>query len=254
MPKLLLVEQDSVLLQQTVECLEQQHLTVETATTSSASQKLLVKSTYEIVILDWYLSNPGGAELCRWYRSRGGKAPLLALTSGDEVEDKLDAFEAGADDCLGKPFAMRELAVRVRALRRRAALTPSRLVQRGPLTIDPQMHTATISGFKLSLTATEFALLEYISRYPNNVLSSTTLLNRVWSDSAGLSPDTVRAYVKRLRQKLEAVGCRDLIENLHGVGYRLNPNAVSSSVVFDASAGIGTQQTAQGATTNFSPF
>lgn len=230
MPKVLVVDQDECLLKQICESLESQHLTVETASTSAACQKLLAKHLFDVVILDWYMAAPTGLEIIKWFRSRGGSAPVLVLTSGDDVEDMLTAFGAGADDCLSKPFAFRELAVRVNALRRRSMTSYTRIVE-GPLTIDPTMHTASISGHMLSLTATEFSLLEYIALHPNNVLSATVLLNNVWKDSVGTSCDTVRAYVKRLRQKLEAAGYRDLIENVHGVGYRMNSAAKNDAVV-----------------------
>ncbi len=230
MPKVLVVDQDESLLKQISDWLESQHLTVETASTGAAGQKLLAKHLFDIVILDWYLAAPTGLEICKWFRSRGGSSPILALTYGDQVEDKIEAFTSGADDCLSKPFSLRELTVRVNALRRRSMITYSRIVE-GPLTIDPTMHTASISGHMLSLTATEFSLLEYIALHPNNVLSPTVLLNNVWKDSVGTSCDTVRAYVKRLRQKLEAVGYRNLIENVHGVGYRMNSAASNDALV-----------------------
>ncbi|MFN8555572.1 MAG: response regulator transcription factor [Candidatus Obscuribacterales bacterium] len=230
MPKVLVVDQDESLLIQICSWLESQHLTVETASTGAACQKLLAKHLFDVVVLDWHLAAPTGLEMIKWFRSRGGRSPLLVLMGSDDIEDKVAAFAAGADDCLSKPFALRELAIRVNALRRRSMTSYTRIVE-GPLTIDPTMHTASISGHMLSLTATEFALLEYIALHPNNVLSPTVLLNNVWKDSMDTSCDTVRAYVKRLRQKLEAVGYRNLIENVHGVGYRLNATAAETAQV-----------------------
>jgi DNA-binding response OmpR family regulator len=232
MPKILVVEQDEYLSKVICDWLEK-HSTVETAPSGAACQKLLAKHVFDVIVLDWQLAAPTGLEICKWYRARSGNTPILAmLKNSDDVEDVIAALGAGADDCLTKPFALRELTLRINALRRRNVISYSQLVQEGPLTIDSTRHTASICGRVLSLTATEFELLEYIARHPNNVLSATVLLNNVWKgSSATTSVDTVRAYVKRLRQKLEGVGYRDLIENVHGVGYRMNPAAASSAFV-----------------------
>ncbi len=230
MPKILVVDDDKSLLTLVTDWLEHQHFTVDTALDGARCQKLLLSSTYDALIIDWQLPapSPSGIDICRWFRLRGGNTPIMILTGKNEIEDKVLAFDAGADAYLTKPFELRELTARVNALTRRCLTFYSRVIKIGSLTIDPDMHTAEFAGRQLTLTATEFALLEYMGRHPSQVLSLGSLLNHVWPGEVGISPDTVRVYVKRLRTKLEEIGHRDLIQNVHGVGYKLSTDPASA--------------------------
>jgi two-component system OmpR family response regulator len=144
------------------------------------------------------------------------------LTGKGDIEDKIVGFEAGVDDYLTKPFDLRELLSRLNALLRRGTVSPTRVTTVGPLKLDPDRHRVDAGGAELKLTATEFALLDCLCRRPNHVFSPGALLGRVWDSSSEVSPDTVRVYIRRLRDKLSAVGHPDLIENVHGVGYKLS--------------------------------
>ena len=144
------------------------------------------------------------------------------LTGKDQIEDKEDGFDAGVDDYLTKPFDVRELTARLNALTRRGGqVAPSRVLKLGNLTVDPAAHSATVDEHDIRLTPKEFDILEFLLRHPNQVFSPETLLDRLWKDGFDVSPDTVRVYIKRLREKLEKYGRGSLIKNVHGVGYKL---------------------------------
>lgn len=223
MTKLLLADDDDELRVLVGEWLEHDKFTVDLASDGAECRDLLVRSKYDVLVLDWTMPEISGLEICRWFRDRGGTTPILMLTGKNEIDDKEIGFAAGVDDYLTKPFEMRELAARVRAILRRGDVAVSRAIKIGPLVIEPETHSVTVDNVPLKLTATEFSVLEYFARHPNQVFSTGALLDRVWSTTSDVSPDTVRVYIKRLRAKLDAMGHPELIENIHGVGYKLNP-------------------------------
>jgi DNA-binding response OmpR family regulator len=222
MPKLLLADDDDQLRQIVGDWLEHENYNVDLACDGDEAKEFLQSGAYDVLVLDWTMPGPSGIELCKWFRARGGATPVLMLTGKDEIENKETGFNAGVDDYLTKPFELRELAARLRALLRRGTVATSRVIKVGPLVVNPDTHTATVDDQPLVLTATEFAVLEYLGRHPNQVFNANALLDRVWSSSSDVSPDTVRVYIKRLRAKFDAIGYPELIQNIHGVGYKLN--------------------------------
>lgn len=222
MPKLLLADDDDQLRALVGDWLEHDQFNVDLARDGGECREFLMRNKYDVLVLDWTMPEASGIEICRWFRARGGTTPILMLTGKDEIEDKESGFGAGVDDYLTKPFELRELAARLRALLRRGDVAVSRVIKVGPMIIDPDTHSVTVDTTPLKLTATEFSVLEFFGRHPNQVFSANALLDRVWNSSSDVSPDTVRVYIKRLRAKLEAIGHEDLIQNIHGVGYKLN--------------------------------
>jgi DNA-binding response OmpR family regulator len=225
MPKALLADDDARLRQLVADWLEHHQFNLDTVSDGLAAQEMLGHSTYDVLILDWDMPGMTGVDVCRWFRSRGGTTPILMLTGKNTIDEKEDSFGAGVDDYLTKPFELRELSMRLTALLRRGSVAPSRKVQAGPLEIDPEAHSALVNGAPLKLTATEFAVLEFLSRHPNLVFSADALIDRVWGSSSEISPDTVRVYIKRLREKLGTAGHGELLQNVHGVGYKFVPTA-----------------------------
>jgi two-component system response regulator QseB len=205
MPKVLLADDDKQLRSLVGDWLEHDNYNVDLACDGAECKEFLLSSSYDVLILDWTMPEITGVELCKWFRARGGSTPILMLTGKDEIADKESGFDAGVDDYLTKPFELRELTARLRALTRRGPVAASRIIQEGPLTVDPDKHTATVDGNPLTLTATEFSILEYLARHPNQVFSANALLDRVWKSSSEVSPDTVRVYIKRLRDRKSVV-------------------------------------------------
>ena len=184
----------------------------------------------DLIVLDWMLPGMDGLDVLRELR-RSSATPVLMLTARGEEADRVIGLEVGADDYLPKPFAMRELLARVRALLRRAELLRQTLtadragdaapVAYGPLRLDPARHLATLDGAPLELTPNEFALLHLLLRHPGRAFSRAYLLDAVWGEDYVGGDRAVDNAVLRLRKKLGPTG--EAIETVWGVGYRLRP-------------------------------
>ncbi|WP_327353368.1 response regulator transcription factor [Streptomyces sp. NBC_01304] len=178
----------------------------------------------DAIVLDVMMPVLDGLGLCRRLRAMGDRTPVLVLTALDSVSERVDGLDAGADDYLTKPFALDELAARVRALLRRAAPeadAPAGLAF-ADLTLDPETRTGQRGGRSLEFSRTESALLEQLLMHPRQVLPRELLLDRVWGQDFGPDSNSLAVYVGYLRRKLEADGEPRLVHTVHGVGYRLD--------------------------------
>ena len=185
---------------------------------------------YDVVILDLMLPGVNGLEVCRRYRSEGGASSILMLTAKSSIEEKEVGLDAGADDYLTKPFHLKELSARVRALLRRHTQSTSREIRIGGLVLDVVSRTVHMDGTEIHFVPREFSLLEFLMRHPNQVFSAEALLDRVWASDTMASPDTIRTYIKILRKKLGCEGKDSFIKTVHGVGYKLEaPQAQTDS-------------------------
>ena len=174
------------------------------------------------IILDLGLPDINGMDVCRTLRASGNRTPILMLTARDAVEDRVDGLEAGADDYLVKPYDVRELQARLRAIMRRHLNGgDGSVLQFAELELDPDAHGARIGDRVVDLTRTEYQLLELLMLNPRRVLSSELIYDRVWGYDFGPSGNALRVYIGYLRRKLEDGGERRLIQTVHGVGYVL---------------------------------
>lgn len=204
------------------------------ATTGRAGLALIQSARPELVLLDLMLPDISGTEVCRLVRESQltNSTPIMMLSARGEEIDRVVGFEIGADDYMTKPFSVRELGLRVRALLRRSRSTPppkpANYQDFGELRIDRDAHRAWVRGEEVQLTALEFRLLLTLFERKNRVQTRGALLENVWGIHANISTRTVDAHVKRLREKLLAA--RDYIETVRGVGYRFkeSPDAPSS--------------------------
>lgn len=218
MAKLLFVEDDTDLSGRVNEWLCFEHHSVECVYDGVEATERLKFYQYELVILDWDLPKKTGIEVCKEYRSRGGLTPILMLTGKGTINDKEQGLDAGADDYLTKPFHLKELSARIRALLRRPASFTGTTLKVGTLELNPSSHQLTIEGREVSLLPKEYAILEFLMRHPNEIFSPDALLNRVWNSESDASTDTVYTYIKTLRKKLQP---NAPIKTVHGVGYKL---------------------------------
>ncbi|HEY9785855.1 MAG TPA: response regulator transcription factor [Candidatus Obscuribacterales bacterium] len=225
MAKILIVEDDLDLRSIVEDWLKHEHHTVECATKGDEALDLLKVYPYDLIILDWELPNLSGIEILKAFRGCGGRTPILMLTGKGELDNKETGLDTGADDYLTKPFHMKELSARIRALLRRPASAVENVLKVGDLTLNPKTYAVTKGGADIKLLPKEFALLEFFMRYPNQVFSAEALLDRVWRSESDVAPETVRTCIKRLRKKLNAESEDSIIQTLHGVGYKLyNPD------------------------------
>ncbi len=176
----------------------------------------------DAIVLDLGLPDIDGVQVCLRLRESGNRTPILMLTARAAVEDRVDGLEAGADDYLVKPYDVRELQARLKAImRRHVDGVDGRVLHFAELELDPDAHAARVADQQIDLTRTEFQLLELLMLNPRRVLSSELIYDRVWGYDFGPSGNALRVYVGYLRRKLEAAGSRRLIQTVHGVGYVL---------------------------------
>lgn len=207
--------------------LQREGLRVETFTDGLDAWTRFERSLPDLVILDLIMPRLDGLELCRRLRARSEQLPILILSSKDEELDRVLGLELGADDYLCKPFALRELVARVRALLRRARIRAhpedggdEQIVESGPLRLDLRRFEASWDGRPLPLTLTEFNLLESLARRPGIVKSRAQLLGDAYPHDVHVADRTVDTHIKRLRRKLAEATAPEAIETIHGVGYR----------------------------------
>jgi DNA-binding response OmpR family regulator len=225
MAKILLVEDEpdfSVLISS---LLSSDHHTVETVAMGEEAVELLKTYQFDCLILDWNLPGISGLDVCKHFREGGGKTPILMLTARVHVDEKSEGLDAGADDYLTKPFELKELSARVRALLRRPTNFSGKSLKVGQLEMDVSNYRVSRGGEVIQLLPKEFALLEFFMRHTNQVFSPETLIDRVWLAGEEASPETIRTYIKRLRKKLDLDGQPSLLKTVHGVGYKFeDPN------------------------------
>jgi two-component system response regulator MprA len=219
-PRLLVVDDDPDIRDSLGRALGYAGFAVETARGGADALSLLARSPVDLVILDVLMPIMNGLDTCRELRRKGDDTPVLVLTAKDSIDDRVCGFESGADDYLVKPFALRELLARVRALLRRTQ--PYReLVGYADLTLDLVNHTVTRDGTPVSLTKIEFALLELLVRNAEQVLSYELITDRVWGYGEAPASNALAVFVGLLRRKLEENGRSRLVHNVRGVGYVL---------------------------------
>jgi phosphate regulon transcriptional regulator PhoB len=227
--KILIIEDETDLIKLLKYNLEKEGFKVSYATDGSVALAEVRRETPDIVILDLMLPGLNGLEVCRQLRKsdRFSRLPILVLSARSEEADRVVGLEIGADDYVTKPFSMREVVARVRALlRRNETAEPHRLrVQRGDITIDPAAHAVTVAGESVELSALEFRLLHYLASHAGMVFSRNQLLDSVWGNDRSVTPRSVDVYIRRIREKIETAPQAPVyVQTVHGVGYRFAMN------------------------------
>lgn len=229
MAKILLVEDDLDLARTITRWLTAENHNVELISNGAEALELLDACKFDVVILDWGLPQMSGIEICKEYRARRGCSPIIMLTGKSATVEKETGLDSGADDYLTKPFSLRELSARLRALLRRQTSVMPTVLAAGDLELDPAKFTVTRKGVAVALLPKEFALLEFLMRHLDQTFSPEALLDRVWESDTEASEGAVRTCIRRLRMKLDD-GDDDedcLIQTIPRVGYRIRSgNAV----------------------------
>jgi len=222
MAKILVVEDDKMMSELVRDYLSNEHHSVEIAETGTDAVEKLETFKFDIILLDWDLPGVSGIEVLSSFRKKGGTTPVLMLTKRGTIDEKEAGFDAGSDDYLAKPFSLRELSSRVKALLRRSPALTSDILKVADLELDPSSHRATKGGAELKLFPLEFSLLEFLMRHPKKVFSVRELMNHVWSSDSESTEEAVSTTVRRLRKKIDNEGVPSLITTVHGLGYRLD--------------------------------
>jgi DNA-binding response OmpR family regulator len=222
MAKILFAEDDTQLAALVEDWLKSEHHVVDHVETGTDAVDLLMASQFDLLILDWNIPGVSGVQVCNEYRNQGGTSPVLMLTGRDKIEDKEQGLDAGADDYLTKPFHLRELSARIRALLRRPPDMVNNVIEQGRLVLDTSACRLLKDGQPIELFPKELALLEFLMRHPNKVFSIEALQERVWSSDSEASPETIRVHIARLRSKIQAEGEKPMLRTVHRQGYMLD--------------------------------
>ncbi len=218
--RVLVVDDDAAVRQSLSTALGRDGYEVLAADGGTAALAHMRASSVDAMVLDVAMPEPNGLEVCRRLRARGDRTPILMLTARDLVDDRVAGLDAGADDYLVKPFALAELRARLRALLRRNAASTERLGY-ADLVLDLAAARVTRGEREISLTRTEYLLLELFLRNPGRVLSHSQIFQAVWGYDFGLRSNNLWVYMSYLRTKLEAAGEPRLLHTVRGLGYVL---------------------------------
>jgi len=202
--------------------LRAERFAVDVANDGQAGWDMAKACQYDLVVLDLMLPGLNGLEVLKRIRRQGSQAPVLILTARAGTAEKVEKFEAGADDYLTKPFAFDELLVRVKALLRRGSPDRSSLLRVGDLEIDRQKQQARRAGKRIELTSKEYSLLEYLASNAGRIMSRTMIIEHVWDESFQGLTNIVDVYVRHLRSKVDDPSPKKLIRTVRGVGYSIS--------------------------------
>jgi len=197
--------------------LELQKYAVDVAYDGEAAADMAIGESYDLMVLDLMLPKIDGMEVCRRVRHEGVKTPILMLTAKGQISDKVEGLDVGADDYMVKPFSFEELFARVRALVRRSVGNEEAVLKVKNLTLDPVTFKVMVDNKNVEVSSKEFAILEYLLRHKNQVITREKIVNHVWNYDADILPNTVEVHVKHLRGKIG----NDIIKTVRGFGYEI---------------------------------
>jgi OmpR-family two-component system manganese-sensing response regulator len=225
MAKILLVEDDVKMSLLVADWLKTESHIVEVANDGRDAHERLALSVYDLLIFDWDMPYKSGIELCKSFRSKGGTTPIIMLTGKVGLDEKELGLDAGADDYVTKPFELRELSARIRAVLRRPPTIEASLLKCRGLQLDVHAREVSKDGKAIDLLPREIAVLEFLMRNPNQVFSIEALQTRIWPSDSETSPDALRVHIARIRNKIDDHGETPVIKTIRGEGYMLDARA-----------------------------
>ncbi|MCI0694793.1 response regulator transcription factor [candidate division KSB1 bacterium] len=217
--RILVIEDEKEVASLVQRALLQESHAVDVAEDGPQGEEMSLAEAYDLIILDLMLPKKNGLAVLKTLRREGLATPVLLLTARDEVSDRVAGLDAGADDYLGKPFAVAELRARVRALLRRQSDNKASLLSAGDLVMDTVSHEVRIGGNHLELTSREYAILEYLLRNKGRLLTKGMIAEHVWDYHFDSDFNLIEVYIRRLRQKIEQAGRQRLIHTVRNSGY-----------------------------------
>ena len=208
--------------------LEEENHSVSLAFDGRDALEMAQALEYDAIVLDLMLPGIDGFEVARRLRKGGNKTPILVLTARDTVPDVVKGLDIGADDYMTKPFSFEEFLARLRAISRRASAPRPTLLQVGDLVLDPATHEVRRGGEEISLSRTEFRLLEFLMRRAGRVVPRNTIVNAVWDSNDDVEENTLDAFISLLRNKVDRDRKVKLIQTIRGTGYSIRDTAKES--------------------------
>ncbi|MDH4065395.1 MAG: response regulator transcription factor [Acidobacteriota bacterium] len=226
--RILVVEDDPEISRFVVRGLTEERHFVDLVEDGASAVDMADAEEYDAIVLDLMLPGVDGFEVCRQLRAKGIDTPIIIVTARDGVTDRIAGLDGGADDYLVKPFAFEELLARLRALGRRGRTRHlTRVLEYGPIAVDPVAHTITVRDALLTLTATEYRLLEFLVRRAEAIVTRDQLAQHVWGGDYDPLSNNADVYVGYVRRKLQAVTPEPLIHTVRGLGYMLKQERAS---------------------------
>ena len=218
--RVLVVEDSTKMAEAIRKGLQQSGFIVDVCRTGFDGEEAAVASAYDVVVLDLMLPDRDGIDVCRALRRRGVATPILMLTALSDTETKIAGLDSGADDYLSKPFDFDELVARIRALLRRGQATEASVLTYGDVVLDLVRRSVTRAGKPVKLSGKEMALLEYLMRNPDRVLTRQSIVEKVWGFDDQPGSNVIDVHVSSLRRKIDREFGRALIHTVVGTGYR----------------------------------
>jgi DNA-binding response OmpR family regulator len=219
--RILIVEDDRRLARQLKKGLDEQGHSTTLAFDGIEGLEAARLSEFDVLVLDVMLPGLDGLAMVRQLRQKRIGTPILLLTARDTPDDVITGLDAGADDYLTKPFSFKVLLARLRALSRRKQVDPQTVLRIGDLALDPATHEVKRSGVLVSLSRTEFVILELLMRNSGRVISRTRLIEAVWGSDRDVQSNTLDVFIRQLRMKVETPGSTKLVHTIRGIGYAL---------------------------------
>lgn len=225
--RLLLAEDDLRLGNLIKHLLEKEHHQVDWLQRGDEVFDYAVYKTYDVIILDWMMPGKNGIQVCEQLRKHGYQAPILMLTARDALDDRVLGLDTGADDYLVKPFEFVELLARLRALARRGTYPlKEEIVQKNSLILNRTTHTVKRGQLEIQLTSREFQILDLLMQNSGKVVPREVIIDRIWGPDTEVTSNNLDAYVRLLRKKLDSPPEKPLIQNVRGIGYKLEDQHV----------------------------
>ncbi len=221
--KILVIEDEHLIANSIKKGLEQEHHTVDVCYNGNDGYDMAVTEDYDLIVLDLMLPGIDGFTICKQLRKENIHIPILILTAKGQIQDKVYGLDSGADDYLTKPFAFEELLARIRALTRRPKTTIDPLLKVGDLKLNTKSFEVKRNGKNIYLSSKEFALLEYLMRNRNKIITKNQIITHVWDYDADILPNTIEVYIKNLRRKIDEPfkNSKKLIQTVRGFGYKV---------------------------------
>ena len=220
--RILVVEDDHRIASAVKEGLEHESYAVDVASDGLEGYNMATSEEYDVILLDVMMPEMSGFEVCEKLRKQGYKMPILMLTAKSQDKDIVQGLDYGADDYLPKPFSFDVLLARVRALMRRPKESLGETIRVGDLELDPATKVVKRAGKEIRLSQKEYAILEYMMRNPNRVLSKNNIISHVWDFDADVLPNNVEVFINFLRNKVDKPFKKQLIHTVRGFGYQMS--------------------------------